>query len=104
MRRGVPMPVIIGTASGSGRVCWVIASNISLIMAGVVQKARYFSVDTHQQSLYATGSGAVPTTLTRFGYTTDEGLHSINVDNQLTRRFTAAGVNIICWLDSIIST
>ncbi|WP_029684945.1 TonB-dependent siderophore receptor [Tatumella saanichensis] len=58
---------------------------------GVIQKARYFTVDTHQQSLYATGSRTVPTELTRFGYTTDEGVDSINIDNQLTRSFTAGG-------------
>lgn len=52
---------------------------------GVVQKARYFSVDTHQQSIYATGTGSSDTQLSRFGYTTDEGLKSINIDNQLTR-------------------
>ncbi|PWW11726.1 TonB-dependent siderophore receptor [Mangrovibacter plantisponsor] len=52
---------------------------------GVVQKARYFNVDTHQRSIYSTGVGASNTQLSRFGYTTDEDLDSINVDNQVSK-------------------
>ncbi|MGZ0721859.1 TonB-dependent siderophore receptor [Kluyvera cryocrescens] len=53
---------------------------------GIAQKARYFDIDTHQQSVYSTGNS--PTAvydISRSAYTTDENLHSFNIDNQLTR-------------------
>ncbi|WP_230492735.1 hypothetical protein [Martelella alba] len=52
---------------------------------GIVQKARYFKVDTHQRSVYATGTSGSDTQLSRFGYTTDEDLNSVNIDNQLKK-------------------
>lgn len=52
---------------------------------GFNQKARYFDVDTHQQSIYATGTGSEVYQLNRFAYTTDEDLHSFNIDNQITK-------------------
>ena len=53
---------------------------------GFSQKARYFDVDTHQRSVYATGNGVNPVwMLDRFAYTTDEDLKSVNIDNQLTK-------------------
>lgn len=52
---------------------------------GFNQKARYFDVDTHQQSIYATGTGSEVYQLNRFAYTTDEDLHSFNIDNQVTK-------------------
>lgn len=57
---------------------------------GIAQKARYFDVDTHQQSIYATGitDPAVSNTqLRRFAYTTDEDLKSFNIDNQVTKQW-----------------
>lgn len=56
---------------------------------GFAQKARYFDVDTHQHSIYATGTmtqTADSINLDRFAYTTDENLHSFNIDNQLTKQ------------------
>lgn len=58
---------------------------------GIVQKARYFAVTTHQQSIYATGVGASNTQLSRFGYTTDEDLNSINIDNQVKKQLQSGG-------------
>lgn len=56
---------------------------------GIAQKARYFDIDTHQQSVYSTGNANKPVyELNRFAYTTDEDLHSFNIDNQATRTFT----------------
>lgn len=52
---------------------------------GIVQKARYFNVDIHQRSIYSTGTDTSNTDLSRFGYTTNEDLDSINIDNQLTK-------------------
>ncbi|WP_017347448.1 TonB-dependent siderophore receptor [Pantoea sp. A4] len=52
---------------------------------GVVQKARYFTVDTHQRSVYSLGTDGSSTQLSRYGYTTDEGLDSVNIDNQLKK-------------------
>ncbi len=54
---------------------------------GVVQKARYVTADTHQRSVYAYGTSGSNTNLARTAYTTDEGLHSFNIDNQLTKTF-----------------
>lgn len=56
---------------------------------GIAQKARYFDIDSHQQSIYSTGNTGNPVyELNRFGYTTDEDLHSFNIDNQATRTLT----------------
>lgn len=56
---------------------------------GIAQKARYFDIDTHQQSVYSTGNAGNPVyELNRFAYTTDEDLHSFNIDNQVTRTLT----------------
>lgn len=55
---------------------------------GVVQRARYFTLDSHQRSIYATGTGSSDTDLSRFGYTTDESVDSFNIDNQLTKTFS----------------
>lgn len=56
---------------------------------GIAQKARYFDIDTHQKSIYSTGNAGNPVyELDRFAYTTDEDLHSFNIDNQVTRTFT----------------
>lgn len=52
---------------------------------GFNQKARYFDVDTHQRSVYSTGAGSEVYQLNRFAYTTDEDLHSFNMDNQVTK-------------------
>lgn len=52
---------------------------------GFNQKARYFDVDTHQRSVYATGAGSEVYQLNRFAYTTDEDLKSFNIDNQVTK-------------------
>ncbi|WP_336210422.1 TonB-dependent siderophore receptor [Enterobacter sp. P82] len=52
---------------------------------GFNQKARYFDVDTHQRSAYATGTGSEVYQLNRFAYTTDEDLKSFNIDNQVTK-------------------
>lgn len=53
---------------------------------GVVQKARYVTADIHQNTIYATGiNGGTNTSLTRSLYDIDEGLHSFNIDNQLTK-------------------
>ena len=52
---------------------------------GFNQKARYFDVDTHQRSVYATGTGSAVYQLNRFAYTTDEDLKSFNIDNQVTK-------------------
>ena len=52
---------------------------------GFNQKARYFDVDTHQRSVYATGTGSEVYQLNRFAYTTDEDLKSFNIDNQVTK-------------------
>ncbi|MBO2912153.1 TonB-dependent siderophore receptor [Enterobacter sichuanensis] len=52
---------------------------------GFNQKARYFDVDTHQRSVYATGTGSEVYQLNRFAYTTDEDLQSFNIDNQVTK-------------------
>lgn len=53
---------------------------------GIAQKARYFDIDTHQQSVYSTGNAGNPVyELNRSAYTTDENLHSFNIDNQITR-------------------
>lgn len=53
---------------------------------GIAQKARYFDIDTHQQSVYSTGNAGNPVyELKRSAYTTDENLHSFNIDNQITR-------------------
>ena len=52
---------------------------------GFNQKARYFDVDTHQRSVYSTGTGSEVYQLNRFAYTTDEDLQSFNIDNQVTR-------------------
>ncbi|HHY2936752.1 TPA: TonB-dependent siderophore receptor [Enterobacter roggenkampii] len=52
---------------------------------GFNQKARYFDVDTHQRSVYATGTGSEIYQLNRFAYTTDEDLQSFNIDNQVTK-------------------
>ncbi|MCK6981638.1 TonB-dependent siderophore receptor [Enterobacter roggenkampii] len=52
---------------------------------GFNQKARYFDVDTHQSSVYATGTGSEVYQLNRFAYTTDEDLQSFNIDNQVTK-------------------
>ncbi|WP_297120503.1 TonB-dependent siderophore receptor [uncultured Enterobacter sp.] len=52
---------------------------------GFSQKARYFDVDTHQRSVYATGTGSEVYELNRFAYTTDEDLKSFNIDNQVTK-------------------
>ncbi|WP_449545310.1 TonB-dependent siderophore receptor [Lelliottia amnigena] len=52
---------------------------------GFNQKARYFDVDTHQRSVYSTGAGSKVYQLNRFAYTTDEDLHSFNMDNQVTK-------------------
>ncbi|MCF8581144.1 TonB-dependent siderophore receptor [Enterobacter ludwigii] len=55
---------------------------------GFNQKARYFDVDTHQRSAYATGTGSEVYQLNRFAYTTDEDLKSFNIDNQVTKTIT----------------
>lgn len=55
---------------------------------GFNQKARYFDVDTHQRSAYATGTGSEVYQLNRFAYTTDEDLKSFNIDNQVTKTVT----------------
>lgn len=55
---------------------------------GFNQKARYFDVDTHQRSVYSTGAGSEIYQLNRFAYTTDEDLHSFNIDNQVTKTVT----------------
>lgn len=56
---------------------------------GIAQKARYFDIDTHQQSVYSTGNAGNPVyELNRSAYTTDENLHSFNIDNQITRTLT----------------
>uniref|UniRef100_A0A8H9YRG4 TonB-dependent siderophore receptor n=1 Tax=Pseudomonas tritici TaxID=2745518 RepID=A0A8H9YRG4_9PSED len=55
---------------------------------GFNQKARYFDVDTHQRSVYSTGAGSEVYQLNRFAYTTDEDLHSFNMDNQVTKTVT----------------
>lgn len=55
---------------------------------GFNQKARYFDVDTHQRSVYSTGAGSELYQLNRFAYTTDEDLHSFNMDNQVTKTVT----------------
>ncbi|MBJ3817036.1 TonB-dependent siderophore receptor [Shimwellia pseudoproteus] len=55
---------------------------------GMVQKARYFDVDTHQRSAYATGNNGPVYDLNRFAYTTDEDLRSFNIDNQVTKTLT----------------
>ena len=52
---------------------------------GFNQKARYFDIDTHQRSIYATGPGSEVNQLNRFAYTTDEDLRSFNIDNQVTK-------------------
>ncbi len=52
---------------------------------GFNQKARYFDVDTHQRSVYATGTGSEVYQLNRFAYTTAEDLKSFNIDNQVTK-------------------
>ena len=53
---------------------------------GIAQKARYFDIDTHQQSVYSSGNAGNPVyELNRSAYTTDENLHSFNIDNQITR-------------------
>ena len=52
---------------------------------GFNQKARYFDIDTHQRSIYATGPGSEVNQLNRFAYTTDEALRSFNIDNQVTK-------------------
>lgn len=52
---------------------------------GFNQKAHYFDVDTHQRSVYATGTGSEIYQLNRFAYTTDEDLQSFNIDNQVTK-------------------
>ncbi|KQN63544.1 TonB-dependent siderophore receptor [Erwinia sp. E602] len=52
---------------------------------GVVQKARYAHVESYQRSIYSTGTSGSDTTLSRFGYTTDESLNNVNIDNQLTK-------------------
>ncbi|MEN6672550.1 TonB-dependent siderophore receptor [Enterobacter cloacae] len=52
---------------------------------GFNQKARYFDVDTHQRSVYATGTGSAVYQLNRFAYTTDEDLKSFNIYNQVTK-------------------
>lgn len=52
---------------------------------GFNQKARYFDIDTHQRSIYATGPGSEVNQLNRFAYTTDEDLRSVNIDNQVTK-------------------
>ncbi|MCU5774352.1 TonB-dependent siderophore receptor [Erwiniaceae bacterium BAC15a-03b] len=52
---------------------------------GVVQKARYATVETYQRSIYSTGTSGSNTELSRFGYTTDEDLDSFNIDNQLKK-------------------
>ena len=52
---------------------------------GFNQKVRYFDVDTHQRSVYATGTGSAVYQLNRFAYTTDEDLKSFNIDNQVTK-------------------
>lgn len=53
---------------------------------GIAQKARYFDIDSHQRSVYSTGNAGNPVyELNRFAYTTDEDLHSFNIDNQITR-------------------
>lgn len=58
---------------------------------GVMQKARYFNVDTHQKSVYATGTGGSDTRLSRYGYTTDEDLDSFNIDNQVRKSIDLGG-------------
>lgn len=58
---------------------------------GVVQRARYFTLNSHQRSIYATGTDTSDTQLSRFGYTTDESVDSINLDNQLTKTLEWAG-------------
>lgn len=56
---------------------------------GIAQKARYFDIDSHQRSVYSTGNAGNPVyELNRFAYTTDEDLHSFNIDNQITRTLT----------------
>ncbi|QIR27091.1 TonB-dependent siderophore receptor [Kluyvera genomosp. 3] len=56
---------------------------------GIAQKARYFDIDSHQRSVYSTGNVGNPVyELNRFAYTTDEDLHSFNIDNQITRTLT----------------
>ena len=55
---------------------------------GFNQKARYFDVDTHQRSVYSTGAASEVYQLNRFAYTTDEDLHSFNMDNQVTKTVT----------------
>ncbi|WP_333501570.1 TonB-dependent siderophore receptor [Kluyvera genomosp. 2] len=56
---------------------------------GIAQKARYFDIDSHQQSVYSTGNTGNPVyELNRFAYTTNEDLHSFNIDNQMTRTLT----------------
>lgn len=53
---------------------------------GIAQKARYFDIDSHQRSVYSTSNAGNPVyELNRFAYTTDEDLHSFNIDNQITR-------------------
>lgn len=56
---------------------------------GIAQKARYFDIDTHQRSVYSTGNAGNANVyeLNRFAYTTDEDLHSFNIDNQATKTF-----------------
>lgn len=56
---------------------------------GIAQKARYFDIDTHQRSAYSTGNAGNANVyeLNRFAYTTDEDLHSFNIDNQVTKTF-----------------
>lgn len=59
---------------------------------GIAQKARYFDIDSHQRSVYSTGNAGNPVyELNRFAYTTDEDLHSFNIDNQITRTLTVGG-------------
>lgn len=56
---------------------------------GIAQKARYFDIDSHQRSAYSTGNAGNPVyELNRFAYTTDEDLHSFNIDNQIARTLT----------------
>ncbi|AGB77852.1 TonB-dependent siderophore receptor [Enterobacteriaceae bacterium strain FGI 57] len=56
---------------------------------GIAQKARYFDIDTHQRSAYSTGNAGSANVyeLNRFAYTTDEDLHSFNIDNQVSKTF-----------------
>lgn len=64
---------------------------------GFNQKARYFDIDTHQRSIYATGPGSEVNQLNRFAYTTDEDLRSFNIDNQVTKPLRWVSGNTICW-------